>query len=292
MKPKISIVMTYYERLHQLTTTLKTFKMHNYQNIEVIVVDDASPTQPLDEETVKSLPFPIKAVQMPADKNYYNPCIPFNKGLFMAEGDIIIIQNAECAHVHNIIDYVEKNIKENEYLTFSCYSMQKEKTFEFFDSNSWDLNDLKNMITAEKSATVDGDDAWYNHSVHRPCAYHFCSAIYKEDLKDLNGFDERYANGIGFDDDEILDRIKRKGLDVKIIDDYSVIHQWHYSMPKQKGFAAKLARNAALYYFVTKLEKGYKGNQKSFQLGVYKVFRPILVLLYMLRMKIVGKAKA
>lgn len=291
MKPKISIVMTYYERLHQLTTTLKTFKMHGYKDIEVIVVDDASPTQPLDEETVKTLPFPIKAVRMPPEKDYYNPCIPFNKGLFMAEGDIVIIQNAECAHVGNIVDYVLKNMKDNDYLAFSCYSMEKDNTFNFFESNEWDLSDLKKMIKADRSATVDGDDAWYNHSVHRPCAYHFCSAITRENLRDLNGFDERYAKGIGYDDDEILNRIRKKGLDIKIIDELSVIHQWHYSMPTIKGFDKLLAINSMLYHFVTKKEKGYRGNQKSGHLTFYKIFKPILVFLYVIRTRMFGRQK-
>ncbi len=46
----------------------------------------------------------------------------------------------------------------------------------------------------------------------------------------LEGFDERYAHGIAYDDDEFLHRVVKSGLDVSIIDEPFVIHQWHESV--------------------------------------------------------------
>jgi GT2 family glycosyltransferase len=72
-----------------------------------------------------------------------------------------------------------------------------------------------------------GDNGWYNHSIYNPGRFHFCSAIMREDLYDLGGFDERYAHGLGFDDNEFLNRILKKGMDVQMIDDPFVVHQHH-----------------------------------------------------------------
>ena len=50
---------------------------------------------------------------------------------------------------------------------------------------------------------------WYNHPIERPCNYHFCSAIYKNKLKLIGGFDERFNYGYCYDDDELLLTIKK-----------------------------------------------------------------------------------
>lgn len=74
---------------------------------------------------------------------------------------------------------------------------------------------------------VDGYVGWYNHSVYNPCEFHFCSAVSMVNIIKLGGFDERFANGIGYEDNEFLDRVNRLGLHKIINDDVSVIHQWH-----------------------------------------------------------------
>lgn len=43
----------------------------------------------------------------------------------------------------------------------------------------------------------------------------------------LGGFDKRYANGIAYDDMELVKRIEFLGLRKTISNDVSVLHQWH-----------------------------------------------------------------
>jgi GT2 family glycosyltransferase len=49
----------------------------------------------------------------------------------------------------------------------------------------------------------------------------------KTDLDKVGGFDERYAKGISYDDDDFLYRVNDKGLSIKIVNDPFVIHQYH-----------------------------------------------------------------
>ncbi len=104
---------------------------------------------------------------------------------------------------------------------------------------------------------------WFNHSKYRPAYYHFCAGITKRNLDLLGGFDERYAFGTAYEDDEFVQRIKRLGLRMMIIDDISVIHQWHvgfqYLYPNANE---NIARNKALFYNVTLKESRYKINWK------------------------------
>jgi len=86
-------------------------------------------------------------------------------------------------------------------------------------------------------------------------------AITRKDLIELNGFDERYANGIERDDIEFLDRIVRKKMKIVFIDDAIVIHQSHppfqYSHTNAKDLRLK---NHQLYARTTAIENIVKVN--------------------------------
>tara|TARA_R110002073_G_scaffold217844_3_gene378136 strand:- start:17834 stop:23827 length:5994 start_codon:yes stop_codon:yes gene_type:complete len=69
---------------------------------------------------------------------------------------------------------------------------------------------------------------WFNHHIHRPCNYNFLSAITINNLKKIGGFNNDMQNGMWYEDDEILSRIKRI-CNVKIVDNinYMAIHLFH-----------------------------------------------------------------
>jgi glycosyltransferase involved in cell wall biosynthesis len=209
---RISIVMAFYNRQKLLDRTMKSIEKSRVKNYEVIIVDDAS-----DEPCVCPQ---AKVLRIePKDKWYHNPCIPYNRGFREATGDIVIIQNPECMHVGDILDYADKNAHTNLYISFGCYAI-----------NPTETENLDNGILPEKinsTFVIDGRHGWYNHTIYRPKAYHFCSAIMRQDLMALGGFDERYANGVAFDDDAFIRSIRRK-MPVVIVDDPYVIHQYHH----------------------------------------------------------------
>ena len=218
---KISIVLTYFNRRSQFLHTLESIRY--YGDPEIIVVDDAS-TERIDD---------IKGINLiriePEQKWWTNPCVPYNMGFAKASGDIIIIQNPECIHVGDILKYASK-LKPGHVFSFGAYSLDYHLSYDSYDPFT-----LKQLIINEPQRCQVAHHGWYNHSVYRPEALHFCNAITRKDLKRLGGFDERYANGTGHDDNDMVMRIRRAGIDLRIIDDPFVIHQKHnrtnYSNP-------------------------------------------------------------
>jgi len=260
---KISIVTAYYNRKELFYNTLLSIARSSIKDLEVIAVDDASDEEHRLEDLTTKFPF-LKIIRIePRDKWYTNPCIPFNQGFNQAEGDIVIIQNPECYHSSDILKYALENVTEQNYITFGCYSLDKEKTDllntnntpEFLES----ISPLNNHVIR-----VDGELGWYNHPTLRPVGFHFCSAISKTNLNKLNGFDERYASGIAFDDNEFLCRVKRIPLEVIVTENPIVLHQNHYHITGSPYTRPDLvAKNKNLYYNVTKNEKIVTVNLKN-----------------------------
>lgn len=221
--------MAYHNRLDQFKNTLKSIEYHyaNKYDFEIILVDDASN----DYNRIKDNYPQIKVIEISKEEkgNRLNACIPFNIGFQHAQGNVIIIQNPENVHVSDIFKKVEENLERKKYLTFGCYSITQEQT-RLLDNINWKENVTKqflNIINPIKNNISNiFENGWYNHSKYRPTEYHFLSAIHKDDLFEIGGFDEEYANGTSFDDNEFLFRIKKK-YETKIIDVPFCLHQWH-----------------------------------------------------------------
>ena len=213
----ISIVMAYYNRLPQLTYTLKTLTRSACKEFEVVIVDDYSSNDHNIDNLPKefsSLNFQIiKMKDLSFKKTYISPSIPYNVGFRKSRGDKIIIQNPECCHMGDVILYTEKNLRQGQYLSFHCWASGK--------------RELDQLHKTDLLDTATSNGRWYNHAVHRPASYHFTTAMTRKDLIDLNGFDERYSSGHSYDDDEFIERIKKKNLEIKFVENPWTVHQFH-----------------------------------------------------------------
>jgi len=214
----ISIVMAYYNRQILLDETIKSIKQSKFKDWELIIVDDASLTTVRCPEATKIIRIEQK------DKWYHNPCIPYNMGFKEAKGDVVIIQNPECLHVGDVLSYANANIEKGKYISFGCYAVNRMQTKRIRQGIKPEIDDRMFAVGQKKRDDWNG---WYNHPVHRPVAYHFCSVITKTDLKAIGGFDERYADGVAFDDDAFIRSIRRRGMNVEITTYPFVIHQFH-----------------------------------------------------------------
>jgi glycosyltransferase involved in cell wall biosynthesis len=269
---KVSIVMTYYRRIRELKNTLSSFRETKHNDFEVIVVDDGTwdgehDSRPIIEE-FKDIDIKLIRVD-PDDKWWPNPSIPFNIGFNKASGEKIILQNAECFHNGDIISHTANNLKENKYFTYGCYSLTRHVTDLLIGGTEEIKQKIKNLDglpDAIFQGGMPGTLGWYNHSIHRPEHFHFCAAISTKDLNDLGGgFDERYAHGLCWDDNEFKTRIKKKGMEQVFVDNPFVFHQFHYNYSSNQdlNWAKRpliLTDNKNVYHSTTDKETDTKVN--------------------------------
>ena len=216
---RVTVVMTFWNRKTQLINTLKSIRQYGH-DVKVIVVDDASTN---GDDILYLQDKDTKVITM-KNKTWINPCIPFNTGFAQVDTDIVILQNAECMHNGDVVGHALSNIGKNIYLNYSALSIGDSMTKEITAGGN-----VADIVAPymDKSFESNSWIGWYNHPKYRPKMYHFCSAIMRGDLYDLGGFDERFADGSAYDDDELIARIRKKGMDIRIIERPFVVHQFH-----------------------------------------------------------------
>jgi len=256
---KVSVVITYYNRPRQLSLTLETISQSKLRDeLEIVCVDDGSSPDQKAETVLKTsgLNFNYTYIDK-KDKTWINPCVAYNMGFRKAIGEVIIIQNAECFHVGDLVEYSYKHTQGN-YLVYSCKNVKEPEMNQLQKKrNNRGLFDQHvNLLRNQRGS-------WYNHPINNPRKYHFTSSISKENLKALSGFDERYAAGYCFDDDEFLVRVERSPFPLIMVppDDVFSVHQWHpSSLPKLGNQDPLWKRNHNLFKSVTLKETQWKAN--------------------------------
>ena len=233
----ITIVNLHWNREIQLLKTLDSFKQSEFKDFNVLIVDNNSD----NKLRLSSYPFEIRIIRLKESLNYI---AAHNYGFRCAiremNPDIIIMQHSEIYHQGDVISYASK-VTDDNYISFACYSLGQNETPETVRINN-------------RSMTFNGDSAWYNHPVYRPRYTHFCSAITVNNLKKLNGFDERFCEGTWYDDDYFLNQIQSLGLKIELCTSPFVFHQWHEDLWKDR---ADIYRNLNIYTTL-KDQKQYK----------------------------------
>lgn len=252
----ISIVTAYYNRKAELWRTLKTIEKSEIKDFEFIIVDDGSDWRQRIEDFTREFPFVrLKRIEI-KEKDYINPCIPFNIAFSLAQGDLILIQNPECLHMGDILKHVSENSKYNQYLVYSCYSLSERANnnlagVDFNLPMPILMDSIRQAIggfTTNNCDTSSRYDSWFAHPIYRRAYFNFMTSLTRKDLYELNGFDERFAYGHAFDDTEFVSRIEKKKMDIVMVETPFCIHQWHpphtYKIP---NFSEAERRNRLLY---------------------------------------------
>ena len=112
---KVSIITATYNSASTVHNTMNCIQQQDYPNVEHIVVDGLSTDETL--EIVRSFPHVAKIISE-KDNGIYDA---MNKGIAIAEGDIIGILNSDDVYVDNHVISTVASVFENEKVDV-CYA--------------------------------------------------------------------------------------------------------------------------------------------------------------------------
>ena len=206
---KYSIVCCYLDRCDQFIQFMKSldYWYPDRYDYEIILVVD-SKTRIDDYERLKWLVKGDTRIKehFYNNSNSLNPCRLFNFGVSKASGEYIIITNPETVFLGDILGGLDRGFDQHpdSYQVCACLDGEMYK------------NPL--VYTAR---------GWYQHSVHNNRMFHFCSSLKKSLYEEFGGFDEHYALGCGYDDNDLVETIKAAKIPFVVRDDILVLHQYH-----------------------------------------------------------------
>lgn len=242
---KVSIVMTYYNRINQFINTLDTIEETKYPKhlIELICYDDRSDKEPCIIDLSKYT-YKIKLIygEYERDKSIINSTYSYNNAFKYINGEYVIIQNSECMHIGDIITYIVNNASDNNIISLPCWATANEEITDMVFKNRHNFEDLKNIVDREWDKLLDYPrefKGWYNEKYLRPQCLHFCNAMHIDVFKKVGLFDTKLCKCLGFDDNDYAERIMfNLNIDIIIPEhEYKlfVVHQYHgkYNKPRE-----------------------------------------------------------
>jgi GT2 family glycosyltransferase len=220
----ISVVMPYWQRADILRANVAHYcKLYSGLDIEIVIVDDGSPER---AAAPSSPPFAVRIVRLPDKTVAKNPCIPLNAGVAEARGEIIVLTNPEVVHRAPILAAMREHLNEIGPLGYIA-------------------------------AACRGRGWWYCHSTDMPpneavgrvpsppgAGLHFCSMLHRGLFDRAGGFDERYRDGQGYEDNDFLWRLHSAGARFMICDDLVCDH---VMCPPAEWPAGGAARNREIF---------------------------------------------
>jgi len=225
--------------------TLKSILEQCDPDLELIVVDDASDEGLRAKTVIEELGAEVTLVEVSNEEKYWiNPSVPYNMGFAEVTGDVVVIQNAECVHVGPILRDMRSRVGSGSYVAAPCYASTEAEYGLLSKVDGGNVGgQVRSIVQPFKK------EQWYHHPSAFPKWYHFCAGITTKNLQKLGGFNEAYALGYCFEDNDFLLRIRKK-LRV-CIDSTSnglfVVHQWHPKNPGLVGGCPLWERNRKIY---------------------------------------------
>lgn len=223
--PICSIAMAADGNCKLLLNTLRSFRERGYgPGVEVIIADDGMLTGE-DISSMADCPFRVRVIHPRHDKGRSDGHFALlNAALREAKGGVILIQEADCMHLDNVVERAVGQCGAGSYLAFVTY----------FEEGSGGAG----------------------RAAGGPRAYQHCCAITARNLRSLKGFDEKYSRGVGYEREEFLYRVHEGKLRVQLVDDCATLRQRGTdSRPEGRG-GALVNRNRLLYERYTKRGHG------------------------------------
>lgn len=227
----LSIIISYYKNLENLTIILDALKRQTCRDFEVIVSEDDcnNETKQYIEDVKKEVFFPILLVHQDVDCGFRKNMM-LNKSLLRAKYEKIAFIDGDCIPHKNFAKEYIKNIEEG-CCCFGRAVMLSEK--------------LSNQVRQKKSISgINFMSILFSKSKKKKDGIYFPLialsykkfrglvgrnwGITKQSLVDVNGFDEDYVRAAVGEDTDIEWRLIKNGIKMKSVKNKAIVyHLFH-----------------------------------------------------------------
>jgi len=257
MKPEISVIISIYNKIDILLLVLKSLEMQRYKNFEVILSDDGSNSDSISKikELEGAYKFKIKHIWHP--DNGWNKNAILNKSIMATDSQYLIFVDGDCLLHHKFIEEHLINKEPKKMLAGRRVNLSKrvsDKLTQDLITNGF-LNKTIVLNSIWDSLKADAKDVEQGIFIKSPLIRRYLNrkdkgilgsnfSVEKQDLLDVNGFDERFSHPAAGEDTDIEARMRRNGLTVKTIRNQAIqYHLYHKALPRDEERLVYLDEN-------------------------------------------------
>ncbi|WP_431122446.1 glycosyltransferase family 2 protein [Flagellimonas flava] len=222
--PAVSVIISTYNKPDWLEKVLWGFHCQTYKDFEVVIADDGSTEETKNriESLRNELSYPVKHVWQEDDG--FQKCRILNKAIVATETDYIIMTDGDCIPREDFVQVHYINKAPSTFISGGYYMLPMNISLaitkeDILQQNCFNINWLKekgipktfknNKLTANGfvskllNAFTPTNPSWNGHN----------SSAWKQDILNVNGFDERMQ--YGGEDREMGERMVNFGIKTK-----------------------------------------------------------------------------
>lgn len=267
--PKASLIISFYNKIDYLKLVLAGLERQSFRNFEIIIADDGSAQNVVEEieKLSREISFPLTHIWH-EDKGFRKNKI-LNKAIEASNSGYLIFIDGDCIPHPEFINQHFIHKQENVCLTGRRVNLSEELTRNLSQKKikSGYLDNLFLLFRdsifggtkdAEKGIFISSNfiQKILNKKKRGILGCNF--SLFKQDIKTINGFDERYeAPSIG-EDSDIQFRLELTGVEINSLNNSAVQYHLYHKLQE------RLEKNFILF------EEVKKSNQAFTPFGIIK----------------------
>ena len=202
-----SIIITTFNRPQLLKFGLQSLAKQGFVDTEIIVLNDGNPNDGTDQVCNES-GLDIKYFAAKHNAGWRCPSYAINFGVKQAKGKNIFISCAEIYHMGSTIAQMEQILNNKEVLLTPNIGKD-------------DNGSILNLLNNNKEISNNDIKLLPKLNIQLP----FFMGLHKSLFEAIGGYDEDFI-GMGYDDNDFVDRILMTGTQLKTVSS-SIVHIYH-----------------------------------------------------------------
>ncbi len=247
--PGLSLIISFYNKLDNLRLILASLQLQTFSDFEVMIADDGSMAEVTREleEIIQNADIPIRHIwheDMGWRKN-----IILNKSIVASRSDYLVFIDGDCILHPRCLEEHYKHRRKNwiiagRRVNLSPAISEGLTTKKVNKGSLWGSSMIKMAYDSFRHEDTHFENAFYirnpilrsriNKKDKGVLGSHF--SLFKDDIVEVNGFDERFLHPAVGEDTDLELRLRRNGMKVQTLKHIAIqYHLYHKTLPREES---------------------------------------------------------
>jgi len=244
--PELSLIISFYNKIDYLKLVLAGLEIQSFKDFEVIIADDGSNEIVVEQlkSIIQKTNFPITHIWQ-EDKGFRKNKI-LNRAIVESKSEYLVFIDGDCIPHSKFLYEHFFNREKKVCLTGRRVNLSRKITErineELIRQRFLERNNLLLFFDSIFGETIDFEKGiyiktkWLRKIINKkPRGLLGCNfSIHKEDIMDVNGFDERYVFPSIGEDSDLQFRLELNGIKIKSLNNIAIQYHLYHKLQERR----------------------------------------------------------